>query len=287
MSQVQLISFESISAGATVRVTCEKPPRISVIDLIMVVCAQSRPHATVTYNRLKDSEVITFCYDFQFPGQGQRPTPVAALQEALQIMMVLPGEKAKTYRKEAAEILTRFLAGDATLHEEIQANAASAAPINVVARESLKRPLDDVQAERKVRMCLAVEAMHFSEKCFEMLVKHGLANDRDKLVFGDQVRSTSLIVQSMGRVEESAPAAPAPLAPVTISSVAAEMGLAREMVKADWLEVGRAVSEAYFKKHGARPAKHTQFVDGAVRPVNSYTTADEGLIREAIAGRMI
>jgi hypothetical protein len=53
-------------------------------------------------------------------------------------MQWLPGENAKNWRSKAAEILRRYFAGDKTLLKEIEANAASDAPVNRAARASLR-----------------------------------------------------------------------------------------------------------------------------------------------------
>ena len=82
-------------------------------------------------------EVATFCGNFKFPGQGQKTQPVITLKGALKLIEWLPGENAKNYRGQAVEILTRYLAGDASMHKELEANAAFTSPINVLASESV------------------------------------------------------------------------------------------------------------------------------------------------------
>jgi hypothetical protein len=51
--------------------------------------------------------------------------------------MIMPGSGAKEFRIMACNILRRYMAGDESLVSEIRANAASTAPINQLARESL------------------------------------------------------------------------------------------------------------------------------------------------------
>ena len=57
--------------------------------------------------------------NFQFPGKGQRLTPVATLQVFLEILVLLPGKLANTIREEAVRTLIRAMNGDPTLVEEI------------------------------------------------------------------------------------------------------------------------------------------------------------------------
>jgi len=45
---------------------------------------------------------------------------------------------------------------------------------------------------------------------------------------------------------------------------------------------GKLVSKSYQSAYGQVPSKHNQFVDGAVRSVNSYTEEHRGLITAAI-----
>ena len=90
-------------------------------------------------------EVATFCGNFKFPSQGQKTQPVITLKGALKLIEWLPGENAKNYRGQVVEILTRYLDGDASMHEELEANASTSAPINVLACKSVgsKRVHDD------------------------------------------------------------------------------------------------------------------------------------------------
>ena len=71
-----------------------------------------------------------------------------------------------------------------------------------------------------------------------------------------------------------------PLASITISQVAAEMGTRLTLGQA--VAVGRKVSVAYKNKYGKRPSQHNQFVDAAVRSVNSYTLQDRDMVVTAI-----
>jgi len=61
------------------------------------------------------------------------------LENAIQLVMALPGTKAEQARQLFANILTRHFAGDKTLADETARNAESDGPIPSMARESLKR----------------------------------------------------------------------------------------------------------------------------------------------------
>ena len=75
--------------------------------------------------------------NFKFPGRGQSKQPVISFKGCLKLVMMLPGETAKKTRSQFTDILTRFYAGDSSLHGEIQANGASSAPINQLAQETV------------------------------------------------------------------------------------------------------------------------------------------------------
>jgi len=71
-----------------------------------------------------------------------------------------------------------------------------------------------------------------------------------------------------------------PLASITISQIATEMGTRLTLAQA--VAVGRKVGVAYKNKYGKRPSQHMQFVDAAVRSVNSYTLEDRDMVVTAI-----
>ena len=85
----------------------------------------------------KYPEVVAKCHDFQFPGRGQRPTPVATLQVFLEILTTLPGRIAAKVREQAVSTLIRAMNGDLTLVEEIMDRISS--PEDLRAIEELAR----------------------------------------------------------------------------------------------------------------------------------------------------
>jgi len=116
-------------------------PYMSVRDIIMVVCKPRDSHdAAQIWRRLPETfknELGTMCSQFQFPGRGQTAQPVITLPGAIKLVMFLPGPSAAAERTNVCAILTRYIAGDASLIAEINANAVSTAPINEMARASL------------------------------------------------------------------------------------------------------------------------------------------------------
>lgn len=116
---------ESIFNGGRVRVTNEIPRRVSVFDVIRIIIGDDT-NPRMPWERLCKTlpEVVTRCDRVSFSGTGQRPTPVTDAQGVLLIVNALPGQRARQFRMGAMDVLTRYLAGDQTLHDEINENAA-------------------------------------------------------------------------------------------------------------------------------------------------------------------
>lgn len=113
---------------------------LSIRDIIMVMCDKNQNRAAEVWARLPEhykEEVTAFCGNHQFKGTGQKVQPVIQFQGALKLLMWLPGEQAKILRGQASDILTRYFAGDSSLHAEVEANAESGAAINEAARAAL------------------------------------------------------------------------------------------------------------------------------------------------------
>ena len=107
-----------------IRKTSETPPRISVIDVVEAITGQVKSNAGKTLERVKEShpEVYPNWINFRFPGRGQRETPIADVRGIVEIVMLLPGRHAARIRRQAAELLCRYLGGDLALVDEVCRN---------------------------------------------------------------------------------------------------------------------------------------------------------------------
>jgi len=141
---------ESIFNGGKVRVTDETPRRVSVFDLIVVVTNSKNPHTVYQRMCSDHADVLTFCDNFTFSGQGQRSTPVTTAQGCMRIVALLPGKRAQQFRAAAMDTLVRFLAGDPSLHDEIDQNAARQA--DLPAEHPMQAFTDEVYANPKSSM---------------------------------------------------------------------------------------------------------------------------------------
>jgi hypothetical protein len=103
--------------GAKIRKT--EDGRFSVYDLIRIAGGQKNPHQP--WKRLQEAypELLTKCEFYKFPGKGRNNTPVATIENCLYILGLLPGECGKSYREKAANLVRRYIEGDADLGAEI------------------------------------------------------------------------------------------------------------------------------------------------------------------------
>lgn len=113
------------------------------------------------------------------------------------------------------------------------------------------------------------------EKQADLLERFGFLDERDRMDLADAVRNT-------GR--SLLPARTDAALPVTISGRAIDLGI--KLDRGDVIRAGRITAALYRDKHGETPVKHTQYVDGAARQVNSYTENDLDIIDSAIRQAM-
>lgn len=93
--------------------------RVSVYDSIAYVTGHANPRDVWSDLTVRFPEVVGKTDNFQFPGKGQRLTPIATLEVFLEILVLLPGKVASMVRERAVKTLVRAMRGDITLVEEI------------------------------------------------------------------------------------------------------------------------------------------------------------------------
>jgi len=253
----------------------------------MIVCEKDNNDAGQIWRRLdgdRKTEVQSLCLNFKFNGRGQSEQPVITFPGAIKLMMWLPGENAKKFRTKAAEILTRYFAGDKNLLREIEANAASDAPVNQLARGAMATKTHGVDLEAQTLKKLKLENVATFVDLMDKLRPAWRTDQRLVLKTEDMLKN-SVFDEPLDKVRASEPLAitDGSGASVSISQVAREMGL-RVLAHGDACKVGRAVAEAYRARHGTNPPTHRQWVDGAERDVKSYTERDRDLIETALRG---
>ena len=282
----------------------------SVYDFICLAAqkATSSNYGRVTYSRLisdgsefKD-ELVTSCYNLKFPGAGQRETPTMTIRGLQRLLMILGGKVAAEFRTMAESTFTRVMAGDTSLIEVIRANAASDAPVNQAFRQALAQEpvslgLSDDERKRKAERDNLLFDLELRERLskvkdaevarinmfantMETLNPDWKRDTRLRLSVEDSLKTTVLGGNMLAITDGSVPLTQS----LSVGEVAQKMGYTPS--HGDSIAIGRSVARAYALKHGSKPSKHRQWVDGAEREINSYTEADRALIEEAVRERM-
>lgn len=204
--------------------------------------------------------------------------------------MVLPGVKAKEVRKKAADILTRYFAGDPSLAAEIEANAESNAPINQLARASLgKRDAEvaelDIErvkseiTERKAK-ALAMNVASYNEmmKMYTSLCPAQVLDDRAQTMFRDTIMNLAF----QGTPQKAITNGQDPNTPslLTVSELACGLGI--RFKPGEMSELGKAVKKWYRKEYEESPPTALKFVNGHNTQIAAYPERDWPAINDMI-----
>jgi hypothetical protein len=222
-------------------------------------------------------------------------------------------------RVQFAVIIRKYLGGDQALHAEINANAGSNSPIAQLARASVDPALDAITKKRQLERDDALFEMEMAERrqrlvhltvetnvkaaeaqskaaeaqskvlevqkllmdTYTSLCPNRVIDDRARLMFKDNFlniaspASSQLAIENgnignIGNIGKS----------FTVNDVA--VGLKLSFNRGDNQKIGKIAAAAYREKYGQEPSKHEQYVDGAVRLVNSYTERDRGMLEAVV-----
>ena len=129
-----------------IRKTDETPPRISAVDVVQAITGKTKNNAGNSLDCVKERypEVSRNLRNFRFPGRGQRDTPVVDVRGIVEIVMLLPGRHAARVRRQAAELLCRYLGGDLALVDEVCRNRGFQEQLAVQAPEDPRRLFGEV-----------------------------------------------------------------------------------------------------------------------------------------------
>jgi hypothetical protein len=313
MSSLVLKLIDS-AEGFSVRgvVTPEGFQFFSVFDFMTTACGYKDTGASARkeYIRLTSDgseykdEVVASCRYLKFPGRGQRETPCMTIRGLQRLLMILGGKVAAEFREIIEGTFTRVMAGDQSLIEVINANAASQGPVQQAYRAGLAqepvapdldafclgwkrnredRLFDMEMQERQQR--LAESRLQQAQKSASFLQSlKGMAgvDERTKIQLEDFTKNTlfnSMAVTITGGAA-SVPPAEAPSAAINVSIVAKEMGY--KLTDAQLQCVGREMAKRYRETYQCEPPKHKQYVAGNFIPVNSYMERDRSLMEQVI-----
>ena len=92
-----------------------------MIDVACAIPGHDADYASQAVRNIyeKYPEVHEKIMDFKFPGRGQRKTAVTDARGIVEVVMLLPGRHAAHVRRQAAELLVRYLGGDVSLVGEV------------------------------------------------------------------------------------------------------------------------------------------------------------------------
>jgi len=294
------------------------------VDLTMVVTGSTRDDSGKALRRLSDenfsSDKLT---ERNTGGSGNSRTKLVTFQNAIELIMVLPGKIAKETRTKFANIITRYLAGDDSLVTEIEANAQSVAPIPQMARASLVAeavPLPDEELYLPYKRKLAelevakreteVQATKIANRAAELanlgierehlmactsgyreLCEDTVMDERARLILKDNFLNMAMLqapARGAGQGLLGGHGALNPNKPISLSLVVGELGL--KIPSNELISIGAELKKRYVEKHGKEPGKHEQLCGGRMTRVNSYMESDRPLLEEVlhwhVAGRV-
>jgi len=261
----KILSFSEIVHGRESSVRITDDCLLYAVDLVMVVSGKNRNDAGWTLRNIPEetfpSVKIT---DRKMPGKGNAHTKLLTFQNAVELVMVLPGQIAKETRTKFANIIHRFMAGDSTLVADIQANAASDAPINQMARDTMDTDFDQTEIEDQVevtkrrRLEIAMDIKNVASFCDLMdQLRPNWKSDQD-LVLQTEHWLRNAVFPTISRSN----------APKSISQVAKELGMVLKQY--DYVKAGQLAAQAYRSRYGCLHHPHR------------YTEADRDLVVAAL-----
>lgn len=254
------------------------------VETVMVITGKSRKVALKDIGRISD-EIFnsTKLVPFKLPGEGNHKTYTVHITNLVEFIMILPGKVARAYRQKFADIVTRYLAGDASMHAEIQANAISDAPIHQMAREacaagsplstdydtSLKRKRDELETMR-----LEMDMKYTAIRQYQTLCTDSSMDERAKILFKDSLLNSTVIAGRITNGDNE------DLIPISLSQMGAKLGY--RLTTDEYKKVGKIASKLYKDEYGTTPPKHTQLVNGQAIHVNTYFAKHEELVKKAL-----
>ena len=121
---------------------------------------QDRNHASKTLRSIPDDVFLGEKFSLKkVDGNRGKETKTVSFNNALELVMVLPGRVAKETRTQFADIIKRYLAGDHSLITEIEANAQSSSPITQMARESMNVVTEEELTRKRRREDIELQKM--------------------------------------------------------------------------------------------------------------------------------
>jgi len=251
------------------------------------------------------NEVVASCYYCKFPGARQRDTPCMTIRGLQRLLMILGGKVAAKYRELVEGTFTRIMAGDQSLIEVINANAASQDPVHQAYRAALaQEPVDPVldefclrrkreredllfdmeMAERKLALEeRTLQHVNTSMRSINELKNWANVDERTKLQAEDHIKNLLFNKLAVITVDPQQ-STTSNTAALNVSILAKELGF--KCSEGEIQRIGREMAKKYREAYKCNPSKHKQFVGGNYIPVNSYMERDRSMMELVIRAVM-
>jgi hypothetical protein len=290
----------------------------SVYDFMSISCGKvgKVSYAKNTFSRLVQdgseykNELDTICVYLKFSGTGQRETPCMTIRGLQRLLMILGGKVAADFRAIVEGTFTRVMAGDQSLIEVINANAASQEPVQqayraALAQEPVAPVLDDfclkrrreredllfdmemaerklaLEEKRRLHRVSLIEDTSVAMKAINDLKDWANVDERTKLQAEAHIKNVlfnKVGAQSPGSDEIQA------ATPLNVSILAKELGF--KCSEGQLQRIGREMAKKYRETYQSDPSKHKQQVGGMYIPVNSYMERDRCMMELVIRSVM-
>jgi len=138
----------------------------SVFDFVNYVCGKTRTnsYARVTWQRLihprslHRDELLRITRYVRYDGRGQQATPAMTMCGLQVLLQIMEGKVADRFRQAMRSVFNRYMAGDTSMISEVEANAASDAPIHSAYRQVLAGDIPMSDCPEAKRRKLAAES---------------------------------------------------------------------------------------------------------------------------------
>ena len=117
------ISFSTVVKDRNAQVRVTEDGLLHAVELVVLVTGKNNDDASKSLRNL--SETVFKSSKFiqrQISTRGGYPTKLITFEDAIELVMVLPGKMAKAYRQKFAEVIVRYLDGDLSMCTEIARN---------------------------------------------------------------------------------------------------------------------------------------------------------------------
>ena len=119
----RMFSFAEIVKGRDATVRVSDDGLLFAVDLAMAMTGLARDQAGLVLRRLSEEIFPSIkLIKRKMPGKGNAHTKLVSFQDAIELIMVLPGKVAKATRKQFVDIIVRYLDGDESMCQEIKNN---------------------------------------------------------------------------------------------------------------------------------------------------------------------